>query len=217
MQICLPGTRPNLNRWEQRSIDPASAGPPLPRAFFDRHLRIVAVEPPGPPVPGGPFERATRAVMSYDAFPPHIGEGILRNRPVEIGDTVGMLYNFLPGMKLFFASRVVEIIDLRSAPLWRAGFIYQTIRWHPELGAETFCAEKDTTTGEVRVYLQAWSRPAWWALPFLPMARWLQLGAGRAALDHLERISLTPPAAPLKGGPSGPTALTDKTTTSSSC
>jgi uncharacterized protein (UPF0548 family) len=189
MDIRLLGARPDLTRWEQRKIDPHSAGPPMAGAFHDLHRRIVAVEPPGPPVPDGPFERAARTIMAYQIFPGHIGDGIARRQPVEIGDTLGMLYRFFPGMKLFFASRVVEKISQQTSPIWRQGFRYQTIAWHPELGAETFCAEKVVETGEVRVYLQAWSRPAWWALPFLPLARRLQLAAGKAALDHLEKVA----------------------------
>jgi uncharacterized protein (UPF0548 family) len=188
MQICFPGQKPNLTAWENRPIDARAGGPPLPNAHFDHHSRIVGVEPPGAPVPGGPFERAAAAVMSYRAFPERVAYGVVNRTPVQLGDTVGLCYHLIPGVRVFFASRVVQVINT-EAPIYQRGFRYQTLHWHPEIGAETLCAEKVAETGAVRVYLDAWSLPAPWMRIWTPVARAIQLAAGRDALDHLERIA----------------------------
>ena len=179
---------PSLDTWERQAIHPVSAEPPRGTVNHDFHRRIIAVEPPGPPIPGGPFERARRAIMAYDIFPPNLATGVVRLAPVRLGDTVGMRYRLLPGLRLFFASRVTAVTDIAEPPLFQAGFTYQTLQEHPELGEEAFGVEKVAHSGEVRVYLKAWSRPGHWlARLFSPLARHLQLQAGRAALDHLEK------------------------------
>jgi len=72
---------------------------------------------------------------------------------------------------------------------WRAGFTYQTLEGHPELGEETFSVEKDEASGRVSVALRSWSRPGAWLISLVyPYARRCQLRAGRAALDHLEQM-----------------------------
>lgn len=188
MDWLFPWNTPDLARWEARPIHPESRGPAPPGAFHDRHERIVAVEAAGPPERGGPFERVLEAILGYDIFPADIGEGVVRRRPVQLGDTVGLTYRFVPGLRCFFASRVTAVDG--------QGFTYQTLCGHAEIGEERFRVEKDERTGEVRASLSAWSRPGLWYVRLVtPLARRLQLAAGRRALDHLQQVALTRPEA----------------------
>lgn len=191
MQLVIFGgtAQPNdhwhhLGRWWKRGFN--CGDEPTPNAVFDRHERIVAVEPHGPPELGGPFARVAEAIMRYDIFPPHVGSGLYKQVPVRLGDAVGLRYRFLPGVELIFASRVIEIIDEEC----RRGFTYRTLDWHPEKGQETFEVRKNPATGEVRASLTAWSAPGLFLTSLIyHLARKLQLQAGRAALDHLEAIA----------------------------
>lgn len=186
----LPFQSARIEHWESRPLARGAAAAPPASAYHDRHERIVAVEPPGEPEADGPFMRVARSIAGYEIFPLTLGKPVLR-RPVQFGDTVGLRYHLVPGLDLFFASRVSEVIQRQLADgWWRSGFTYQTLEGHPELGQETFSVLKRHATGEVRVVLFAWSRPAWSILgPVLPLARHLQLYAGRAALDFLEQVA----------------------------
>lgn len=176
----------NLAAWEGRPISPATAAGPQNYSFHDHHRRIVAVESPGLPVPGGPFERLADAIRNYNIFPARLGRGVLRG-PVQVGDAVGLRYYLLPGLHIFFASRVYEVID---QPL-RQGFSYETLAGHPEAGQETFSVTKDAQTGAIICELKAWSQLAPpWPRWLYPLTRPMQYGAGRAALDHFERLIL---------------------------
>lgn len=186
----LPAFLPHqLSRWEQRPLHPGTVLGPTPHSYYDLHRRIVAVEPPGPPIADGPFRRAAAAIARYDVFPPTLGRGELR-RDVQVNDVVGLRYHVLPGIDIFFASRVSEVIDEQTADAWSSGFTYQTLEGHPEVGAETFLVEKSLHNGAVTVSLRAWSHLGYaWLRPLEFLARRWQTAAGRAALDHLEKIS----------------------------
>lgn len=174
----------HIERWWERPFN--CGDQPAGNAVYDRHERIVAVEPHGPPIPQGPFEKVAQAIMRYDIFPPRIGSALLKHKPIQRGDAVGLRYRFLPGLDLVFASRVIEIIDEENAK----GFTYRTLKLHPEKGQETFLVRKNPATGEIRASLNAWSAPALFLTSLIyPLARKLQLAAGRAALDHLEAIA----------------------------
>lgn len=176
----------DLAAWEARPVSAATAAGPQSYSFHDTHRRIVAVEPPGAPLPAGPFARVAEAIRNYDIFPARLGRGVLR-RPVQLGDVVGLRYYLLPGLHIFFASRVYQIIDEEL----RSGFAYETLQGHPEAGQETFLVSKDPHTGAIVASLQAWSQlaPPWPRL-LSPFTRPLQYGAGRAALDHFEQLIL---------------------------
>ncbi len=193
----LPFMQARLESWEARPLAFGSAGPPPANAFHDRHERIVAVESPGEPEAEGPYTRVARAILSYEIFPARVGKPVLR-RAVQPGDAVGLRYHFLPGLDLFFASRVARVFTRQLADgWWSSGFTYQTLEGHPEMGEETFSVLKRHATGEVRVLIFAWSRPSWPILqPVLPLARHLQLAAGRAALDNLEQVARSASRAP---------------------
>jgi hypothetical protein len=189
VEILLPFFRHELSRWERRPLHPGTVLGPTAHSYYDLHRRIVAVEPPGPPLADGPFRRAATAIARYDVFPPTLGCGELR-RPVQVNDVVGLRYHLLPGVDIFFASRVSEVIDDQSGDAWRSGFTYKTLAGHPEVGAETFLVEKNVHNGAVTVSLRAWSQLGYaWMRPLNFLARRWQTGAGRAALDHLEKIS----------------------------
>jgi hypothetical protein len=183
------GQRPSLKEWQARSIAQAVALSPQAGDNRDVHERVVAQEAPGPPEPSGAFRALTKAIRAYRIFPEGIVERVLASEPVEVGDTVGASYHAIPGMDLFFASRVTAVLDDRIGDIWRAGFTYQTLIGHPELGEETFSVEKEDATGRITVALRSWSRPgSWLTWVAYPYARCCQLRAGNAALDHLEKL-----------------------------
>lgn len=186
----LPFQSARLEVWENRLLARGAAAAPPENAYHDRHERIVAVESPGEPEVEGPFMRVARSISGYEIFPLTLGKPVVR-RPVQLGDTVGLRYHLLPGLDLFFASRVSNVFHRQLADgWWSSGFSYQTLEGHPELGQETFSVLKRHATGEVRVVIYAWSRPAWAVLgPVLPLVRWLQISAGRGALDFLEQVA----------------------------
>lgn len=179
---------PRLERWEERPYSSGVERGPVPSDHRDRHERIIAWEEPGPP--GAVAHRLATAILAFDVFPPALVTPIVRRRPVQVGDAVGVCYHVVAGLDLFFASRVIARFDETRGTLWRCGFIYRTLTGHPECGEEEFCVEKDTTTGRVLVALRSWSRPGLWLVRAgQPLLRPLQIAAGRAALDHLEALA----------------------------
>jgi uncharacterized protein (UPF0548 family) len=191
------GMKPELSPWERREFWAGAVRGPEPKDPRDGYERVVARESPGKPLNGGPFARAEAAILAYGPFPPHLVTPVVRRAPVEAGDTVGTRFHFLPGVDLFFASRVIERVRRDAGRIVASGFTYRTLRGHPELGEETFLVEKDTKTGDVTVSLRSWSRPGTFlARVFRPLVRRCQIAAGRAALDHLERIAKGDGAAP---------------------
>jgi uncharacterized protein (UPF0548 family) len=178
MDLLLPGRSPRLERWESRPFAPGVDSGPRPGDRRDLWQREVAREPPGAPLADGPFARVAAAILRYDIFPPALVTPVLRRRPVEIGDTVGILYR----ARLFFAARVIARSD--------ASFTYRTLAGHPELGEETFAVSKDPATGAVVVSLRSWSRPGILATRACArLTRRVQVGASRSALDHLQGIA----------------------------
>lgn len=192
MILLFCGRKPDLARWIVRDYPPAALVGRNPGDDHDRHARVVATEPPGDPLVDGPFRRVAAAILDYRVFPPSLLTPVMARRPVQLGDTVGLTYRLLPGLRMFVASRVIDIFDQSSVSGWRAGFTYRTLAGHAELGEEIFAVAKDATTGAVTVSLTAWSRPGHWLTRIgYPYARWCQKHAGRSALDHLEVIAST--------------------------
>jgi uncharacterized protein (UPF0548 family) len=189
--IFLPlGRRPDLANWSARDFPPAALKGPRSTDNRDRHARVVAREPPGDPLPDGPFRRVATAIGEYHIFPPALLTRVMAKVPVAVGDTVGLTYRLLPGLRMFVASRVTEVFDGPVDGAWRAGFTYRTLAGHAELGEETFAVEKDRATGKITASLTAWSRPGHWLTRIgYWYARWCQLHAGRSALDHLEAVA----------------------------
>jgi uncharacterized protein (UPF0548 family) len=193
------GRQPDLAEWEKKLVAPSVEDGPGPRDHRDAQEREVAVESAGPPESDGPHCRIAAAIFRFDVFPPRLVTPVLRRAPVEMRDTVGVLYHFAPGLKFFFAARVVAVFDEPVDGFWKTGFTYRTLTGHPELGEETFTVEKDLATGRVRVALRSWSRPGiFLTRAFSPLTRTLQLQAGRMALDHLERVAWRPAATLLR-------------------
>jgi hypothetical protein len=161
MQILckLLGQRPRLERWERQRFSRGVTAGPRRRDNHAFYQREVGKEAPGQPEPDGPFCRVAEAILRYDIFPPGLVTGVLRRTPVEVGDTVGICYHFLPGLDLFFAAQVIERFDGPQGNVWRAGFTYRTVRGHPVAGEETFAVEKDLASGGILASLRSWSRP----------------------------------------------------------
>ena len=183
--LLLPvfGDTASLDRWERRTVCDAPEGEGWTP---HRHETVAGRESPGEPVPGGPYERIASAILRYDIFPPTISRPVLRRAPVDVGDVVGLEYRLLPGLRCFFACRVVARFDEPTSSGRRTGFVYRTLEGHAERGEETFEVIKDSGTGEVRVVIRSVSRAAALGARMLgPLARRLQTAAGRAALAHL--------------------------------
>jgi uncharacterized protein (UPF0548 family) len=190
MKFLLPGQKPRLEVWIARDFPTTALAGPGPSDDRDRHARVVGHEISGEPLPLGPFRRVATAIMDYRIFPSPLITAILARTPVQLGDTVGLTYRLLPGLRMFVASRVIDVFDGPTPTGWRTGFTYRTLAGHAELGEEAFAVEKDRETGEVTASLTAWSRPGHWLtrIGYL-YARWCQKHAGRAALDHLEEVA----------------------------
>jgi uncharacterized protein (UPF0548 family) len=186
----LPGQEPDLSTWAARDVPPAVLAGPRADDDRDRHARVVAREPPGDPLPDGPFRRAAAAISQYRIFSPRLITPVLARTPVGVGDTVGLTYRLLPGLRMFVACRIIGVFDRPMDTGWRAGFTYRTLAGHAELGEETFAVEKDRATGDVTVSLTSWSRPGHWLTRVgYWYARWCQRHAGRGALDQLEAVA----------------------------
>ena len=182
------GQQPRLKSLESLPFSRGVERGPRPGDRRDSYERVVAHEPPGDPAPDGPYRRLARAVRAYEIFPPSLVSGALPRSPLQVGDTYGICYHFLPGLDLFFGGRVTDSFDGPADGVWRAGFTFRTLRGHPELGEETFFVEKDPASGAVRAGLRSWSRPGLWLTRLAsPFARRVQVRVCLAALDHLER------------------------------
>lgn len=184
------GQQPHLDVWERQPLSPTVEQGPRPGDRRDHYERVVAHESPGAPEPDGPYERLARALRAYQVFPPSLVTGVLRRAPVEVGDTFGTCYHFLPGFDLFFAGRVSDVFDGPNGDGWRAGFTLRTVQGHPKVGEETFAVEKDGRDGSVRVSLHSWSRSGLWLTRLTSRwARRVQVRACYAALDHLAGVA----------------------------
>ena len=174
---------PRLARWEARPFYDVTRQPGDREDVYERDVDVEAWR--GAP---GPLHRALgAAILGYDIFPPGLVRGVLRRR-IAVGDTVGIHYIAARLVRLFFAARVVTVLDGLSddGAWWCTGFTYRTLQGHPELGEETFVVETELATGRVRVALRSWSRPGTrLARMFAPVVRRLQVHASRAALAHL--------------------------------
>jgi uncharacterized protein (UPF0548 family) len=184
------GIKPHLEAWSNRPFSPTVEMGPRANDRRDCSERIVAVESPGEPEPGGPHRRVAQAIFGYQMFPPALVSPVLSRSPLQAGDTVGILYHFMPGLDLFCGARVLECFDIARDGIWHTGFKYRTLRGHPELGEETFSVEKDMTTGTVVAALRSWSRPGTWLTwVAAPYTRYAQLHANKAALVHLATLA----------------------------
>ena len=186
----LLGGKPRLEDWLDRPFSPTVEQGPRATDHRDCSEREVAVESQGEPEPRGPHRLLARAIFAYEVFPPTLVSPVLLRSPLEVGDTVGILFHFLPGLDLFCGARVLECFDEPRDGVWHTGFKYRTLAGHPELGEETFSVEKDMVTGRVVAALRSWSRAGTW-LTWLaaPCTRYLQLHANKAALAHLASLA----------------------------
>jgi hypothetical protein len=190
------GQKPDLKVWETRPFWSGVLSGPQEGDQHAVYEREVAYENPGDPEQNGPHRRLAAVILRYEVFPTTWVSGVLHREPVEIGDTVGIRYHFVPGIDLFFAARVTERFDECVGTVWRTGFTYATVAGHPEYGVETFSVEKDTTTGKVIVALRSWSRPGTFlALLCPPWVRRQQVRASYGALANLASRAVEPPAA----------------------
>lgn len=192
MRLLWPGQSARLDDWTGRPFARGAEEGPTPRDLRLVAERVIAAEPAGPPLPDGPHARAAASILRYEVFLPRVIRPVIARAPLEVGDTVGARYGLPLGFALFFASRVVAVLDGEADGWWRTGFTYRTLAGHPELGEETFTAEKELATGAVRVALRSWSRPGLWLTRLgAPVARWTQRRANEGAMVHLEAIATT--------------------------
>src|SRR5688572_27175213 len=111
MDVLLFGKSASLARWRDRPYWPAAERGSTAECNRDTYERVIAHEPPGPPVEDGPHRRAAAAILAYDIFPPRIVQRVVARTPIELGDAIGAEYSLIPGVRIFFASRVFEIFD----------------------------------------------------------------------------------------------------------
>lgn len=190
MQFLFPWSQPRLDIWQERPIHQLAPKEIIPNPNHDLTEVTLALEAEGEPTPGGPFERVAESVLGYRVFGPKIGRPVIYSQKVSVDETIGLCYRFLPGLRLFFASRVVEVFEREETELgWRSGFVYQTLVKHPEVGEEIFEVTK-LRTGQVKFRLEAWSLPnLWYVKLFGPYGRRIQKYAARCAVDTLTRVA----------------------------
>src|SRR5262245_56839685 len=99
--LCTPLHTADLSRWLGRPFSPGVEQGPRPGDKRDDHEREVAIESLGPPEPDGPHRRAAAALFAFNVFSPRLVTPVLRRVPLELHDTVGIRYHFLPGVDLF--------------------------------------------------------------------------------------------------------------------
>jgi uncharacterized protein (UPF0548 family) len=186
---CLGG-KPRLESLLGRPFAPTAEQGPRAGDRRDCFARAVAVEGVGEPEPGGPHRRVARAIFAYEVFPPTLVSPVLLRSPLQVGDTVGILCHFLPGLELFCGARVLACFDESRDDVWYTGFTYRTLVGHPVLGEETFSVEKDMATGRLVAALHSWSRPGTWVTSLAILyTRYAQLRANRSALAHLAAVA----------------------------
>lgn len=167
-------------------MDPRAAKWVLSEPFHDSLEVTMATEGPGLPETDGPFDRLEAKVLAYQIFGSDIGSPVVVRTPVEVGDTIGLVYRFLGPLRMFFASRVVDVfVREPSEGGVRSGFVYRTLRGHPEVGEEIFEVRK-SASGVVTFRIEAWSRPnLWYVKIFTKWARWIQKRAAQSAARAL--------------------------------
>ena len=193
MQFLFPWSQPDLSPWLERDIHPEAPKELISEPNHDLTEATLAVESAGPPVQGGAYDKVSRSILGYQVFGPKIGKSVIHTQRVEVGDTIGLNYKFLPGLRLFFASRVVEVFENEQTERGvRTGFVYRTLEKHPELGEEIFEVTK-LPSGEVVLRIEAWSRPnLWFVKLFAPWGRKIQKYAARCAVEYLTHVAAQP-------------------------
>ena len=188
MQVLFGRQPPPLERWCALDPDPRAAGGPLPGCYRDVFERQVGREPVGPP--GRLHQGMAAELLRFNVFPPHRITPVLAGSPIRLGTTVGVQYHLIrPLVSLFFAARVVRMVDGPEADGWRTGFTYQTLPHHPELGEELFCVTK-REDGSIWVSLTSWSVPGTMLTRLgRPITRWAQARTNEAALHHLHGVA----------------------------
>lgn len=190
MDFLIGSARPQLDRWMSREFSAAVLAGARETDLRRNDSRTVATEVPGFPVANGPYARIAASIFKYEIFPITTLTPVLVRVPLEVGDTVGACFHAVPGLRIFFASRVVEKFDEAEGQIWRRGFTYRTLNGHPELGEETFSVEKNTVTGAVTVRLRSWSRAGSLLTKMgKPVMRLVQARANLAALDFLGSLA----------------------------
>jgi uncharacterized protein (UPF0548 family) len=181
---------PRLEDWKRRPFSPGVTDGSVPSDNFDRHEGVVGVEPPGPPLEDGPYVRVRRAILDFRIFPEKLATPVVERTPLQFGDALGLRYGMFPFVSIFFASRVIDVIDEQREGKLKQGFTYRTLDGHMMLGEETFLVEKNLHTGEVKASLEAWSRPRHWLTRAgYWYARRCQLQAGRRAIRNLQSLA----------------------------
>ena len=142
------GQQPRLKSLESLPFSRGVERGPRPGDRRDSYGHVVAHEPPGDPAPDGPYRRLARAVRAYEIFPPSLVSGALPRAPLQVGDTYGICYHFLPGLDLFFGGRVTDSFDGPADGVWRAGFAFRTLRRPPRAGrGDVFRGERPGQRG----------------------------------------------------------------------
>lgn len=189
MKVLFFRQSPRLEDWKDRPFSRGVTDGSRPSDHFDRHEGVIGREPPGPPLEDGPYLRVRRAILDYRIFPEKLAVPVVERTPLQVGDVLGLRYPLFPFIAIFFASKVIDLIDEQQEERVRHGFTYRTLEGHMMLGEETFLVEKDLRTGEVKASLEAWSRPNHWLTRIgYWYARWCQLQAGRRAIRNLQLI-----------------------------
>jgi uncharacterized protein (UPF0548 family) len=154
------------------------------RFWVDRHRVCVGHGAEG-------FAVAQRAVRQWKMFPEEMVELFFRDRPVEVGTMVAVLFR-APGFWSLNPARILYVIDeeieRKGDLVQRFGFAYGTMADHLECGEEQFLVEWNHVDDSVWYHLTAYSRPRHWIVWLgYPYARMQQARFRRLSGDAMQR------------------------------
>lgn len=152
-----------LDRLRSLSInyDPADApvGQHPGNWHVDHPRTLLGHEPPGSPVPGGAWEIACALVRAYEFADPDILRAVYRPADPLLGRDMLLEARFLV-LRFYLGVRVTEVVDdtRDGHRVW--GWGYQTLEGHLEQGKLIYEVCKNLQSGDVELWIRAYSRPA---------------------------------------------------------
>lgn len=184
MRLIVSGQPPDPNacaRWAGAVPTSPPEGPPA--SVVDRHQADVRL------LPGedrdAAFERIRGRLFAYDIFSPRLMHfAVCPSGPIAPQTVIVQRLGIGP-IRLESAVRVIDTWDRRTEDSREAGFLYVTLRGHPEKGIASF-AVRNGRGGTVTLVLEARSAPGTLIARFArPLARRAQLVATKAAMRRL--------------------------------
>ena len=148
---------------------------------YARHLLLASREDAD-----SAFRLLEERLLTYDIFPPALmkSEVCSGDGRVQPGTTIVQRVAIGP-LRLEAAVRVARVWRSADNERQEVGFMYATLRGHPERGVSTFRLRRDTVQNQITFSIDARSRPGSLLTQLArPIARRFQRNATKAALAH---------------------------------